>query len=282
MVKAAAFASVYYMVGTKRERQSRFFAGNPCIETSSYALNLAESTHFKSIYDYLLPSLEMVKIVRVPKLDQLFTLENLKTLPRLDHWRDIDHSHQMDKVLELSCESEANDNFDRDAYTQIRILSDKIDPNSGVEKDTLIIHIHGGGFISMSSASHQSYTRGWAKSMPRAVLCSLDYRLAPDSRFPAQLEDTWHAYYWLITNCKEYFGFEAKKVILTGDSAGGNLVLAITVMAIQRGFRVPSGIIPQYPCTVTTVCEFWPSLLFSLDDPLLSQNFLANCVIGYN
>lgn len=161
-------------------------------------------------------------------------------------------------------------------------MSHKIDPNSGIEKDTLIIHIHGGGFISMSSASHQSYTRGWAKSMPRSVLCSLDYRLAPESRFPTQLEDTWHAYYWLVLNCKDYFGFEPKKVILTGDSAGGNLVLAITVMAIQRGFRVPSCIVPAYPCTVTTVCEFWPSLLFSLDDPLLSQNFLANCVTGYN
>lgn len=94
-VKAAAFASVYYMVGSKRDRQSRFFLGNPCMETQCYAVNLGESNLVKSVYDYFLPSVDEVKIIRVPKLDRRFTLENLKTLPKLDDWRNFD---MMDKL----------------------------------------------------------------------------------------------------------------------------------------------------------------------------------------
>ena len=45
---------------------------------------------------------------------------------------------------------------------------------------------------------------------------------------------------------------------------------------------MPDGIMPAYAVTVTTVCEFWPSLLFALDDRLMSQHFLALCVTSYN
>lgn len=47
----------------------------------------------------------------------------------------------------------------------------------------LLIHIHGGGFISMSSESHQVYTRIWANDLVVPIV-SIDYRLAPKSRFP--------------------------------------------------------------------------------------------------
>ena len=70
------------------------------------------------------------------------------------------------------------------------------------------------------------------------------------------------------------FGIRYKKVILTGDSAGGNLMLAITTMAIERGFRVPDGIMPSYPNTAATSSIFWPSLMTALDDQILSCSLL--------
>ena len=85
-----------------------------------------------------------------------------------------------------------------------------------------------------------------------------------------------------MANAKDFLGFEPKKIVFAGDSAGGNLVLATTIMAIQRKFRVPDGIMPAYAVSVTTCCEFWPSLLFALDDRLMSQHFLALCVTSYN
>jgi hormone-sensitive lipase len=144
-------------------------------------------------------------------------------------------------------------------------------------QDTLVIHVHGGGFISMSSGSHQNYTRMWAKAMPNAIICSLDYRLAPESRFPAQIDDIWQAYYWLVINSSQFLGAPPKKIILTGDSAGGNLVLALTVMTIERKFRVPDGLVPSYASSIVSREEFWPSLLFSMDDLILTQSFLNLC-----
>jgi acetyl esterase/lipase len=59
-------------------------------------------------------------------------------------------------------------------------------------------------------------------------------------------------------------------VILTGDSAGGNLCILVTMMAIMRGTRVPDGIFLMYPVLDLDRKEFYPSRLFSIDDPLLS------------
>jgi len=106
---------------------------------------------------------------------------------------------------------------------------------------------------------------------------SIDYRLAPGSRFPDQLDDCWQAYTWIINHAQSLLGIPFKKVILTGDSAGGNLTLGVTLMAIKRGFRVPDSILPCYPITSAKRSMFWPSLLNSFDDPLLGSNFLNLC-----
>ena len=71
------------------------------------------------------------------------------------------------------------------------------------------------------------------------------------------------------------FGIRYKKVILTGDSCGGNLIIALTTMAIERGFRVPDGILPSYPNTIATSSIFWPSMMTALDDPILSVCLLV-------
>lgn len=54
----------------------------------------------------------------------------------------------------------------------------------------MVLHIHGGGFVAMSSNSHQNYTRIWANELNIPVF-SVDYRLSPESRFPDALNDCW-------------------------------------------------------------------------------------------
>jgi hormone-sensitive lipase len=56
--------------------------------------------------------------------------------------------------------------------------------------NSLIIHVHGGGFVSMSSGSHQSYSRLWSNELNIPIF-SIDYRLAPKDKFPAALNDVW-------------------------------------------------------------------------------------------
>ncbi len=102
----------------------------------------------------------------------------------------------------------------------------------------------------MSSGCHQNYTRIWANETGVPVF-SIDYRLAPKWQFPAALNDIWQAYYYLIERgCLELGingGRPPKKIVVTGDSAGGNLTAALTILAISRGYRVPDGIILSYP-----------------------------------
>ena len=117
-------------------------------------------------------------------------------------------------------------------------------PQPPIER--IVVHIHGGGFISMSSRSHQTYTRKWAKET-KSVLFSIDYRLAPEDPFPAAIEDVWQAYYWIITQAPKYLNVLPKKVVVTGDSAGGNMTAALTLKCIREGFRLPDGILMGYP-----------------------------------
>ena len=66
------------------------------------------------------------------------------------------------------------------------------------------MHVHGGGFVAMSSSSHQTYTREWANSLEVPVF-SVDYRLSPQSKFPCALNDVWQVYYWLMEKGEKYF-----------------------------------------------------------------------------
>jgi hormone-sensitive lipase len=144
---------------------------------------------------------------------------------------------------------------------------------SSHEHKAVILHVHGGGFISMSSASHQTYTRVWANEIGIPVF-SVDYRLAPADAFPAAINDVWQVYYWIVLHAETFLGIKPEKIFVVGDSAGGNLVSALTVMAIKRGFRVPDAMIMCYPALNLSKTVFTPSHLLAIDDPILPYAFL--------
>jgi hormone-sensitive lipase len=77
-----------------------------------------------------------------------------------------------------------------------------ISTQNSMEK--IIIHIHGGGFISMSSGSHQIYTRKWANSL-KVPIFSIDYGLAPKHAYPKAFDDCFQAYMWILNNVETYF-----------------------------------------------------------------------------
>lgn len=104
--------------------------------------------------------------------------------------------------------------------------------------DTIIVHIHGGAFIAMSSSYHQSYLRKYANAL-KIPIFSIDYRLAPEYRYPLALQDCIKAYTWILQFLKEVVGADVKKIIVFGDSAGGNLGTALTYWTIENDMRVP-------------------------------------------
>ena len=133
----------------------------------------------------------------------------------------------------------------------------------------------------MSSCSHQNYTRIWANSLDIPVF-SVDYRLSPESRFPDALNDCWQAYVWLLEEGQRHLGIRIDEVILAGDSAGGNLVSAVTMLAIRKGYKLPKALILSYPASFVGQSKFVPSLLLSLDDILLPSKFLKHAIMAYS
>jgi acetyl esterase/lipase len=92
-----------------------------------------------------------------------------------------------------------------------------------------ILYVHGGGFVSCSAATHRPISAALARLARRRVF-SVAYRLAPEARLPAALDDVAAAYQFVLDS-----GFESRHIALIGDSAGGNLVLSLAVQLRDRG-----------------------------------------------
>ena len=93
----------------------------------------------------------------------------------------------------------------------------------GCESRRTVLFLHGGSFISGSIASHRTLAGNVARSSDSQVLL-IDYRLAPEHPFPAGLEDAVTAYTWLLAQ-----GISPGQLAVAGDSAGGNLALALLI-----------------------------------------------------
>lgn len=86
----------------------------------------------------------------------------------------------------------------------------------------MILHCHGGGFFSESPDGHGSYLRTWAKELDVPIL-AVNYSLAPQNVFPEALDQCFYIY-CLARKHPERFGWTGESIVLSGDSAGGNLV----------------------------------------------------------
>lgn len=143
----------------------------------------------------------------------------------------------------------------------------------------LTIHFHGGGFVSQSTASHQAYMKEICADIQDSVMFSVDYKLAPENKFPVALHECMYAYIWALQNAHR-LGTLAKRVVFVGDSAGGNLAVALALLAGQLGLRPPDAICVAYPALYIKVA--WsPSRLLSFFDPLLPLSVLELCLKSY-
>ncbi|KAF1755430.1 hypothetical protein GCK72_021999 [Caenorhabditis remanei] len=96
-----------------------------------------------------------------------------------------------------------------------------------------VVFIHGGGFAIGSVEMYTGLTRRMAKEMNTFVV-SIDYRLSPETVFPENLFDCEKAVDYLFQNGAEEFGIDPKKVVIIGDSAGGNLATVIAQRRLEK------------------------------------------------
>ncbi|KFZ20534.1 hypothetical protein VF21_07982 [Pseudogymnoascus sp. 05NY08] len=108
---------------------------------------------------------------------------------------------------------------------------------SGRGSGPAVLHIHGGGFISLSAAistpniCHHVLATG-------VQFFSVDYRLAPEHPYPTPLEDCWTALKWVISNA-ESLGVSIARIGVMGESAGGGLAAGVTLLARDRALNPP-------------------------------------------
>ncbi len=97
----------------------------------------------------------------------------------------------------------------------------------------VLLYLHGGGFTIGNLETHDSLCRQLALRSGAAVV-SLDYRLAPEHRFPAAVDDSWAAMQWLVSHASG-LGLDGTRLAVGGDSAGGTLAAACALHARDIG-----------------------------------------------
>lgn len=113
------------------------------------------------------------------------------------------------------------------------ITADWIIPATADGKKT-ILYFHGGGYSAGSSLSHRPLCARLAHHSGCRIL-SVNYRLAPEHKYPAALEDALDSYQWLLQS------FPPQQIVIAGDSAGGGLVMAALLSIKQKKLPLPAG-----------------------------------------
>lgn len=102
------------------------------------------------------------------------------------------------------------------------------------KSDRVVLQLHGGGYVLPLSDGHRILGVKQATLMDASDVYYVDYRLAPNYTYPAALDDAVNAYNDLLQK-----GVQAKHIILVGDSAGGNLALALSLYLKEHGLEQP-------------------------------------------
>ena len=137
-----------------------------------------------------------------------------------------------------------------------------------------LIYIHGGGYVMGSSETYEQVLCRLANT--GFVVFSVDYRLAPEFPFPDGFHDCVNAVSWIQNNAKKFSG-DPDRLVLVGDSAGGNLAAGVSAHLTQNGLAKVIALGLAYPTLVPPEPELWsglgvvPKLL--LDAYLPSSNY---------
>ena len=154
--------------------------------------------------------------------------------------------------------------------------------NNEFKKNTIIIAVHGGGFIFSSVLLHERYLRKWVKEIDIPIF-GINYSLAPKYRYPEGVNDIYQAYMWILTHAKDELNMDIKHIILYGDSAGANMIFSLNTLLIvlkeydtnlKEKIILPELLLPFYPVTHVSLNNYSNSLLLTLGEQMLNPDIL--------
>ena len=120
---------------------------------------------------------------------------------------------------------------------------------SGAGPFPVVVYYHGGGWVIANKNVYDAGARTIAKNA-NAVVVSVDYRLAPEHKFPAQHDDALTTYRWALQNAASIKG-DPTRMAIAGESAGGNLAVATAVAVRDAKLTMPKAIVSVYPIAQT-------------------------------
>lgn len=115
-----------------------------------------------------------------------------------------------------------------------------------------LVYLHGGGWVIGNLDTHNSVCRALANGI-KCVVVSVDYRLAPEHRFPAAVEDAYTAVKWVADNSNQ-LQIDSNRIAVGGDSAGGNLAAVVSLIA--RDEDTPSLVFQLLVYPITNLSSF--------------------------
>ena len=137
----------------------------------------------------------------------------------------------------------------------------------GADPSKRLLYIHGGAFMAGSPRSHRNITNRFSEITGAAVL-AIDYRLMPEHRRSDGIEDCRTAYRWLLENGPDG-ATPLAHLVVSGDSAGGNLSLALVAWARDAGLRAADAVV-----------TFSPTVNVASSSPSLRSNVSSDVMLG--
>lgn len=186
---------------------------------------------------------EHLDVIRSRQMMNLKALDPLKHLYRTLDTKIYNDGREVDFRIYFPCE-ESYEAIDREHFmenhpeTAYRNMNDNTYP--------VLLFIHGGGFTTESVESYNKVCWNLAKHTKHVVV-SIEYELAPEQRFPRQVEDCYAVARAVFTD-RTILHVNPDEITIIGDSAGGNLAAAVCQMARERKEFMPARQILIYPC----------------------------------
>ena len=133
--------------------------------------------------------------------------------------------------------------YGRDIWQKARIYRPKAAPMN--VKLPVIVYYHGGGWVIADLDTYDATPRAMSKQL-NALVVSVEYRHAPEAKFPAQHDDAEAAYDWVLREATKWGG-DTSRLAVAGESAGGNLAVNAAIHARDRGLTRPLHVLSVYP-----------------------------------
>lgn len=159
-------------------------------------------------------------------------------------------------------------------------------PKTGAGPFPVIVYYHGGGWVIAGLDTYEASARALSDKTG-GIVVSVAYRQAPEYTFPTAHNDSYAAYQWVLTNADSFKG-DPNKIAVAGESAGGNLAAAVSIMARDHGIKIPVHQLLVYPIAAYDFnSESYQKYAAAkpLNKPLMEwffHNYLTNTAEGTN